>query len=134
MGFRRSFRRANSGFTLFDVLAVVASMSVVTAIALPSYTHQLRKSARDEARSFLAAAAASQEAFLRERRRYAGSLEALRVKPPAGLAGKYTFVVAAGDGPPSFTLTATATSVQADDACPTLTLDSRGGKGPDSCW
>ena len=90
---------------------------------------------RAEAQSFLTNAAATQQQFLIDRRRYAGSLAALNVSPPADLSGKYTFAVATANGPPpTFSLTATATGQQAQDACPTLAVDSSGSKSPDKCW
>ncbi|HEX8010172.1 MAG TPA: type IV pilin protein [Casimicrobiaceae bacterium] len=123
------------GFTLLEVMIVVAIVALLAAIALPLYTQQLRRSARAEAQSFLTSAASSQQQFLIDRRSYAASLAALNATPPADLTGKYTFTVAAADGPPpTFTLTATATGDQANDACPTLMLDSSGSKSPDTCW
>ena len=128
-------RRSRRGYTLLEVLIVVAVVTVLAAIALPSYTNQLRRFARAEAQSFLTKAAATQQQFLIDRRSYAGNLTALNVVPPAELAGKYTFAVATAAGPPpTFTLTATATGLQAQDACPTLTVDSRGSKSPNACW
>jgi type IV pilus assembly protein PilE len=127
---RRSF-----GFTLFEVFIVVATVSTVTAIAVPSYVGQLRKSARAEAQSFLAAVGAKENDYFRQRGHYAANLESLRARPPASLSGKYTFKVAVADRTePGFTVSALAAGEQAKDACPELALDSRGGRFPDACW
>jgi type IV pilus assembly protein PilE len=123
------------GFTLLEVLIVAVVLAVLAAIALPSYSAHLRKSARAEAQTFLTSAANSQQQFLIDRRSYAGSLATLKAAPPSDLTGKYNFALATTAGPPpTFTLTATATGNQAKDVCPTLTLDSSGTKSPDTCW
>ena len=123
------------GFTLLEVMIVVVVVAVLAAIALPSYSAHLRKSARAEAQMFLTSAANSQQQFLIDRRSYAASLAALKATPSSDLTGKYSFALATTAGPPpTFTLTATATGDQAKDICPTLTLDSSGTKSPDICW
>jgi len=132
---RASASAPHRGFTLIEVMIVVVVLAVLAAIALPSYSAHLRKSARAEAQTFLTSAANSQQQFLIDRRSYAASLAALKATPSSDLTGKYSFALATTAGPPpTFTLTATATGDQAKDICPTLTLDSSGTKSPDICW
>jgi type IV pilus assembly protein PilE len=125
----------NHGFTLIELLIAIAVVGILAAIALPAYTSQLRKSSRAEAQSFMTTAAGKQQQYLLNRRAYASSFADLGASLPGDLNGKYTFAVAASNGPPpSFTVTATAISAQARDACPTLVIDSAGNKTPAACW
>jgi type IV pilus assembly protein PilE len=123
------------GFTLLEVMIAVVVVGILAAIALPSYSAHLRKSARAEAQSTLTDAASRQQQFLVDRRRYASSMSQLGVTPSTDLAAKFTFTVAADAGPPpAFSVTATASGDQARDACPTLTIDSGGHRTPAECW
>jgi type IV pilus assembly protein PilE len=127
--------RRSDGFTLLEVMIAVVVVGILAAIALPSYSAHLRKSARADAQSTLTDAAARQQQFLVDRRRYAGSLATLGVTPSADVAAKYAFAVVAVDGPPpAFTLTASATGDQAHDKCPVLTIDNAGNRAPAECW
>jgi type IV pilus assembly protein PilE len=130
----------NRGFSLIELLIAIVVVGVLAAIALPAYTSQLRKSARAEAQAFMTTAAGNQQQYLLNRRAYASSLDPsspgyVGVAPPADLNGKYTFAVVAAAGlPPTFTLTATAIGVQANDPCPTMFIDSAGNRNPPTCW
>lgn len=125
----------NRGFTLIELLIALVIVGVLTSIALPAYTNQLRKSSRAEAQAFMTTAAGNQQQYLLNRRAYASSFNDLGATAPTDLGSKYNFAVAAANGPPpTFTLTATAIGAQANDACPTLVLDSAGNKTPSDCW
>jgi len=125
----------NQGFSLIELLIAIVIVGILAAIALPAYTSQLRKSSRAEAQSFMTTAAGNQQQYLLNRRAYASLLADLGATVPGDLNGKYTFAVAASNGPPpSFTVTATAVGAQALDACPTLVIDNAGNKTPAACW
>ena len=123
------------GFTLIELVIACVIVAILAAIALPSYASYMRKSVRADAQAFIADAANRQQQYLGDRRAYASSLSALKVAAPASLAGKFSFSIAASDGPPpSFTITGTATGAQTHDQCPVLTIDSAGNRTPASCW
>ena len=125
----------NHGFSLIELMITIVVVGILAAIALPAYTNQLRKSSRAEAQSFMTTAAGNQQQYLLNRRAYASLLADLGATVPGDLNGKYTFAVAASNGPPpSFTVTATAVGAQALDACPTLVIDNAGNKTPAACW
>ena len=125
--------RKDRGFTLIELVIVVAIIGILVAIAFPSYQTHLRKGRRAEAQSVLMDAANKEQQYLLDARAYAlGStaLATLGVVPPYTVANFYTITVmpAAATTPPTFTITATpvATSAQAPDGV--LTIDNTGQK------
>ncbi len=122
------------GFTLIELMIVVAIVAILAIIAYPSYSQYPRRSARAEAQSYLSDVAALQHQYLVDKRSYAPSLAALNMSPTGNVAAKFTVTVAVTDAPPSYTITAQATGNQLKDACPTLTIDNAGNRTPASCW
>lgn len=120
------------GFTLIEVMIVVAIVAILTAIALPSYTEYVRRGHRAEAR-----AALLQAAQWMERAATATGTYPLTASFPATLttinSGRYTIAVAS---PPAglasgsaYTLTATPTGAQTGDKCGNYTLTHTGSRG-----
>ena len=125
------------GFTLIEVVIVMAVLGILLAIALPTYREHVRKAARADAQAFLTDVASRQQQHLVDRRSYATSAAALNLAPSSQVKAKFEnpILVEAPDvAPPTFRLTARAIGDQAQDKCPTLTLDNAGNREPPGCW
>ena len=125
------------GFTLVELMIVIAIVAILVALALPSYAQYIRKANRGEAQQLLMNWANNQEIWRANDSDYAS---ATTVPPeiPLPTHDKYTF-----SHPPvsatSYTLIATATGDQANDKnhgtpCTALTLDQSNAKTPRDCW
>lgn len=123
------------GFSLVELMIVVAVVGILSAIAYPSYQEHLRKSRRAEAQSLLMTIADRQQQFLLDTRSYAGSIDALHIAPPASVTSHYDLTLSlAASSVPAFTVTAAPLGGQLADKCGTLTLTNTGAKGPATCW
>lgn len=134
----------HAGFSLVEILIVVAIIAIIAGVAFPSYQESTRKTRRSEGHSLLLEAAQRQERHYTEFGRYATTLAAtgtaaaetlvLRLSSPSGF---YTLGSSALTTT-SFTLTATPQGGQANDPCGTLTLTHSAIKGRlgtgDRCW
>ena len=122
--------RASRGFTLIELMIVVAIIGILAAIAFPAYQSQVRKSNRAAAQAVLMDVANKQQLYLSSQRAYADTLAKLSVTPPTDVSRWYDVTVAADNAatPPTFLVTATPKvgSAQAPDG--ELTLDSAGTK------
>lgn len=115
------------GFTLIELMIVVAVVAILVAIAYPSYQEQMRKSRRAQAQADLIEYAQAAERYHTVNNTYADWDVPNESSPRTG-AEHYSISV---DDLTSttFTLTATPTSAaQADDRCGVLTTDHAGRK------
>ena len=123
------------GFTLIEVLMAVAIVSILAAIAYPSYQQHIIRANRVDAQQFMLSVASQEEQFMLDARSYTATIGAggLNLTPPPELVSRYTFTVAIIAGPPpGHTITATAIGPQASDG--NLTLDNFGSKSPIAKW
>jgi type IV pilus assembly protein PilE len=118
--------RRNSGFTLIEIIVVVAIIGILAAIAFPSYQNQVRKGNRAAAQSFLADVANKEQLYLQTARAY-GDLTALGMTVPSEVSRFYTVTVTPVAGtPPTFVATATPTGNQVADGW--IAIDQDGTK------
>lgn len=138
-------KKKQHGFTLIEILIVIAIVGILAAIAIPSYTQYMTQTRRLDAKAFLQEVAGEQVRFFSDNNRFATTMTELgygEEDTQDSPDGHYTISIA-NLVPTSFTLTATVVSTgqQAnDDKCGNLTLDSTGLKGAtgtlgvDGCW
>lgn len=131
------------GFTVIELMIVVALVAILAALAYPSYAEYARKAKRGEAQQQLMNWAINQEIWRSNNPSY-------NAVTPCGGAGaiipcnteNFTFTVEAG--PNTYTLGAAAIGDQAKDKAKNgdycggngtlMTLNQSGVKAPAACW
>ena len=127
-------RRCRSGFTLIELMIVVAVVAILAAIAYPSYLAQVRKGHRAAAQSYLMDLAQREQQYMLDARSYTGNPADLGYRAtPGEVSPWYNVTIAPGATPPTFLITATATGQQALDAA-VLSVDNLGTKLPPDKW
>jgi type IV pilus assembly protein PilE len=118
------------GFTLIELMIVVAIIGILAAVAIPSYQNYVKQSRRAEAQAEMMRLALNEEKFRANNASYAD-----HTNTTLGVTNTsyYTFTIAAAAN--TYTITATAAGSQTNDTgCTPLTLTEGGVKGPTGCW
>ena len=133
------------GFTLVELMVVVVVVSILAAIAYPSYSDSVRKGRRSDGKAALLSAVQTLERFYTESNTYSGA-------PLTATSSERFYQLTFDTAPTSatvcgatsatnavatnFRICATPVGAQASDSCGVLSLSSTGVKLPitSGCW
>ncbi len=138
-----SYKKNQLGFTLVELMIVVAIVAILTAIAVPAYHEYVRDGRRaGEGLPFALDIVSRQERHFTQYSRYASALvgvgnAALDMTANTSQNGAYTAAIVTANGNTTYTLT--LTPVIPDPDCGQLTIDNVGVRGsqfgvPAECW
>ena len=137
--------RQNKGFTLIELMIVVAVLGVIVAIAMPSFLEQIRKANRSDGKQALFDVAAKLEQYYQDNKGYptASNMALLGYAGATftSLEGYYTIGFTAVPTATTYTIRAVPIAPQDEDTnCATFGLNHLGVKtitgtsSVDRCW
>ncbi|WP_439859702.1 type IV pilin protein [Pseudomonas sp. MBLB4136] len=136
--------KRSAGFTLIEMMIVVAIVAILAAIAYPSYQEHVRKSRRADAQTAILELAQFMERHYTSNGKYLTSTNAAPAlpfteAPKDGTTKYYDLSFAAAPTANAYTLRAVPKGAMAGDLCGTLTLSNTGAKGQSGgtlaqCW
>ena len=131
---RLTIKRSQGGFTLIELMVVVAIVAILLAVALPAYQNQVIRGHRAAAKSEMLDIANRQQQFLLANRSYAATVGELNYTLPDEVAAHYgePVITPGGTAVPSYSMRITAIGRQASDGY--LQITSEGAKTPVDKW
>jgi type IV pilus assembly protein PilE len=127
------------GFTLIELMIVIAVLAIIIAIGYPSYRDQVMKARRADGKAFLLEIADRQERYYSDQSTYTTDITDLGFTNAVATDGYYQAAITddpTGDLTLSYTITVTPIGTQTDDRCASFTVTSQGTRtaSPADCW
>ena len=127
-----AMKKNSRGFTLVELMIVVAIIGILAAVGYPSYQNSVMKAQRADAIDALLVEAGRIEEYYLINDTYDGTTAFAVANSGDSAEGFYKISVS---GVTDFAYLLTATRTPATDPdCPTLTLNQLGAKAPAACW
>jgi type IV pilus assembly protein PilE len=134
----RSARARATGFTLIEIMVVLAIVGVLAAIAVPAYSKHVLRSNRSNAQAILMESAQFMERYYTVNNSYVGATAVSAVVPKGatGSAVKYNVSFSVDPTATVYTLQAVPNGGQTRDTCGTMTISHTGAQTPATagCW
>ena len=137
------------GFTLIELMIVVAIIGIIAALGYPSYTESVAKSRRSNAQAEMMALSSALERYYTQNNHYSdaaaagadtGAPDATLYTINAETTPFYTITISAvgdADTAQTYTISAAPAGAMVGDRCGTMTINSAGVKAPANptdCW
>ncbi|WP_423820886.1 type IV pilin protein [Salinisphaera sp. SPP-AMP-43] len=116
------------GFTLIELMIVVAIIGILAAIAYPNYVDYIRSARRADAKSLILRAANQEEKIYTQTNAYTSGMDRLGLPSQTDNQAYAVAAQASGSNDQTFRITATAIGDQVNDECRVFSIDQTGAK------
>jgi type IV pilus assembly protein PilE len=127
-------RRPEHGFTLIELMIVVAIVGILAAVAMPNYTAYVQKTRRADAASIMLQVQQFMQRYYSANNTYVNATIPINLTT-AGSSGQTTYnITLVNLTASSYTIQAAPTGVMAGDPCGTYSLQSTGQRAITGSW